>query len=302
MALRMREIVDQEVIDAGGRVAESAAAGLPWFGADGGYLLPPGGAGDGLHPADARAANPLLRLTARCANNRVVAEGGTATASCSVSCSPAPGYGSGAVAQIANGYEHDFAGLEDPVTRRGMFSTQGCGLPPGAMVSFEVGYDREVEIERVRFIEGDHFADTAITGGWFDSLSLELRIEGVWTAAAISLSEPLDAAKPFQIIDLVLPSAVSASGVRISGAASSAGSEGFVTCLELDALAAAPPPPPLGGPGSYDLNADGRFDPEDLIAWVQAPIDLNGDDAADVHDAELLRDVVRWGEAGQMGR
>lgn len=302
MAARMRDIVDQEVIDAGGRVADSAAAGLPWFGEDGGYLLPPGGAGDGLWPSDARAANPLLRLTARCANNRVIAEGGTATAFCSVSCAPAPGYGSGAVSQIANGYEHDFAGLEDPGTRRGMFSTQGCGLAPGTVLTLGVAYDRAVEVERVRFIEGDHFAETPITGGWFDSLSLELRIDGAWTGATFTLSEPLDAARPFQIIDLVLPSAVSASGIRISGAASGSGSEGFVTCLELDALTPDSPSPPPVGPGSYDLNQDGRVDIEDLIDWVAAPIDLNGDDAADVHDAELLRDAVRWGEAGQMGR
>lgn len=302
MALRMRDIVDQEVIDGGGRIAESAAAGLPWFGAEGGYLLPPGGAGDGLLPADARGANPLLRLTARSANNRVVSEGGTASASCSVSCTPAPGYGSGAVTQIANGYEHDFAGLEDPGTRRGMFSTQGCGLPPGSMITLEVGYDREVEIERVRFIEGDHFADTPITGGWFDSLALELRINGVWTAAAFTLSEPLDAQKPFQFIDLVLQGPVSATGVRIDGASSSTASEAFVTCLELDALAPSPPVPTLGGPATFDLNGDDRVDMEDLIDWVAAPIDLNGDAAADVHDAELLRDAVRWGEAGQMGR
>ena len=78
------------VLDAGGRVATSAAAGLPWFGSQGGYLLPPGGAGDGLSPVAARAGNPLLSLMLRSANNLVRADGGTVNAACSVLCTPTP--------------------------------------------------------------------------------------------------------------------------------------------------------------------------------------------------------------------
>ena len=302
MALRMRDIADREVLDAGGRVALTAAAGLPWFGADGGYLLPPGGAGDGLLPADARAANPLLRLTQRSANNRVRAEGGLVSAACSVSCFPDPAwYGSPNIALIGNGFEHDFAGLEELGGRRGMFSTLGCGFAPGTPISLSVTYDRDVAVDRVRFIEGDHFLDTPHKGGWFESLSLELRIAGVWTPAEFTLSEPLDVARPFQIIDFVLPATTSASGIRISGpaSASNGATQAFVTCLELDAFAPEPLPPAAV---TYDLNADGLIDPEDLFAWVAAPTDLNADGTADVQDAELLRDAVRWGEPGSMGR
>jgi len=303
MALRMLAIVDQEVLDAGGRVALTPADGLAWFGADGGYLLPPGSAGDALLPVHARSANPLLRLTQRSANNRVLAQGGMVSTACSVTCSPGAGYGSPLVSQIGNGYELDFAGLEDPGTRRGMFSTQGCALPPGSIIVLDTTYDRAVDVAAVRFIEGDHFADTPIKGGWFDSLTLHLRIGGVWTPAPFTLSEPLDPARPFQIIDLVLSTPTSATGIRVSGpaAATSGGTEAFVTCLELDALA------PEGAttspvPATYDLNADGAVDVEDLVAWAAAPIDLNADGAADGRDAELLRDAVRWGEPGQIGR
>ncbi len=300
MAARMREIADREIVDAGGRIATSATDGLPWFGADGGALLPPGGAGDGLHPARAREMNPLLRLMGRSANNRVRAEGGTVAAACSVSCSPVCCYGSADPAQIANGYEHDFRGLEDTGAGRGVLFTQGCGLPPGTAISLQVTYDREVAVERVRFIEGDHYTDTPFRGGWFDSLGLELRVGGVWVPAAFATSEALDPGRPFQIIDLVLPAAMNASGIRISGPACGTGgaTEAFITCLELDAFA----PESTPGGATHDLDGDGSVGVEDLYAWVASPVDLNEDGAADVHDAELLRDAVRWGEAGRMGR
>lgn len=298
MARRMRAIADREVAAAGGQVAQTREAGLAWFGNDGGWLLPPGGGGEGISAIAALELSPTSRLMHRGANNRVRAEGGTVSAQCSVACTPGAGMGSPSVALVGNGYEHDFAGLEDDGARRGYFSTHGCDLPPGTTLSLSVEYDRAVEVERVRFIEGDHFAagGGSAIGGWFDSLSLEIRIDGVWTSAAFALSEPLNPTRPFQIIDLALTAPVMATGVRIAGPASAAGTQGFVTCMELDALATeATPAAP-----SYDLNADGAVDVEDLVWWALSPSDLNGDSAADSHDAELLRDAVRWGEPGQM--
>lgn len=296
MALRMRAIADREVADAGGRVAPTRDEGLAWFGADGGWLLPPGGAGDGVSAGAALSSSPTARVMRRSANNRVRAVGGTVSAFCSVACTPGPGMGSGDAALFANGYEHDYAGLEDDGSRRGFFSSHGCGLAPGTTLSLRVEYDRAVEVERVRFIEGDHFDAVGAAGGWFDALALEARIDGVWTSLPFEFSQPPDSARPFQVIDLVLGVPVRATGVRISGPASAAGTEAFVTCLELDALA----PDSAGGPRTYDLNADGAVDTEDLIAWALDPVDLNGDGAADRHDAELLRDAARWGEPGQM--
>lgn len=300
MADRMLAIVDREVVDAGGRVALMPEEGLPAFGSLGGYLLPPGGAGDGLSPAAARAQNPQIRLQNRGASARLTAQGGTATASCSVSCSPVCCYGTWDVSHIANGYELDYRGLEDPGTGRAMFSTQGCGLVPGTPISLQVVYDRPLLTERIRFFEGDHFYSTTHKGGWFETLSLELQIGGLWLPTAFEFSEPLDPLRRFQIIDLILDTPLEITGIRISGSGSAShdATESFITCLELEALA----PQTLPAGPSYDLNADGEIDVEDLYHWMVGPIDLNADGATDVLDAELLRHAIRWGEVGRMQR
>lgn len=46
-----------------------------------------------------------------------------------------------------------------------------------------------------------------------------------------------------------------------------------------------------------DLNGDTGLDVEDLYAYHAAPLDLNDDGVADVHDAEIARDELRFGEA-----
>ena len=54
--------------------------------------------------------------------------------------------------------------------------------------------------------------------------------------------------------------------------------------------------PPL----TWDVDQDGTLTVNDLYAWHEAPIDLDGDGLADQHDAALVRDAVRWFEPGDV--
>ncbi len=50
---------------------------------------------------------------------------------------------------------------------------------------------------------------------------------------------------------------------------------------------------------SEDLDADGRVTIDDLIAWTDAPVDVDGDGVADESDRALLESVVRANERAQ---
>jgi hypothetical protein len=219
MAERMMPLVDRAVVDAGGRVDTAASR----------WVLPAPVVG-------ARVQwNPRVMEEARSANNRVRSHNGAVT--CRASTPGAPTglpwqVGSGDPAQFGNGYEFDTRGREDVFERRFFFTSQGGGGAPGAEQSLEIEYSEPVEVWAVRFMEGDHWPLKSGGGGWFDSASIDLEINGSWVAAGASLSEPLDSARPFQIIDFVLPSPVMATGIRIRGLAAG----GFVTCSELDAM------------------------------------------------------------------
>jgi hypothetical protein len=63
----------------------------------------------------------------------------------------------------------------------------------------------------------------------------------------VAPSEPLDESRPFQIVDLVLPSPMKVTGVRLSGPAG--GLDGFVTCSELDVISPPIPPRPANVEG-----------------------------------------------------
>ncbi len=184
--------------------------------------------------------NPLQALTAASANNQVRAQGGTVTAASSVDSNPPPPdpphdyYGSKWPSSIANGYELNFSGVEFPV-RLAFYSTQNAGAVPGDWQTLTVTYHREVTVAVVRFIEGDHFDEPAARGGNFTDCHIELLQDDAWSEPlGVVMSEALDADRPFQIIDFVLPEPMSVSGVRIVGCVDNP--DAFVTVAELDAL------------------------------------------------------------------
>lgn len=222
MAQRMIPLVEANVIAAGGSLD---AANDRW-------ILPATVVGARVE------SNPGRQLERRSANNRVRAQGGQVSCAASIPGAnvsiPPWTFGVGDVSMIGNGYECDFAGRDLDDGRRYFYSTQGSGQPTGTVQALTVTYDRPVEVWGVRFIEGDHMSLSGITGGWYVSATIELRIGGVWTAVPTTASEVLDAARPFQLIDFVLATPILATGVRISGP--SGGVNGFVTCAELDAL------------------------------------------------------------------
>lgn len=276
MAARMIPIVEAQILAAGGRI--DAPRGR--------WLLPPA-----VLPADAPNFSPTNGPGsdhARSANLAVARAGGVVIASTNIYGSP-PG-GQGATwnpANFANGSEEDFTGLETPDGFCNFMSTQG-GSPPGNTVILSVVYDRPVQVHTIRFIEGDHFDAPNQQGGWFDSLTFELRVNGQWVPASPASVTPLNPAVPFQIIDAVLPAVTTATGVRISGPAG--GAQRFITAAELDALS-----PPVAAPWpTFDLNGDGRVDNVDLAYLSAHPRDLNGDGAVDQADRDYLASAAHW--------
>lgn len=226
MAARALPIIDTTVVNAGGTVA------------GGQWVLPA--------PVVSRRdlINPMRREAERSASWRVRAQGGTVTAWASVSPNvsvPPWTFGVSNPAVMANGFECDPSGADGQDAKRYFFSTQGSGQPAGATHTLQVTYSQPVEVAAVRFVEGDHLSLPGITGGWFQSATVQLLVGGQWVAAAATPSEALDPAVPFQWIDFVLATPMVAEGVRIAGPAG--GADSFVTCAELDAIAAPLPPP-----------------------------------------------------------
>ncbi len=283
MAQRMLPIIDRAVVESGGKIAPAR------------WLLPPA---DSAPPLD---RVPARRDAARSANLRVRAEGGLVVSGSSVSSAPwccGGAFGIADAAVFANAAEPDVSGVEEPPARRGFYSSQNGGLPAGGTLTLSVAYDRPVEIAAVRFMEGDHFQLANLTGGWFDSVSVEARIDGQWTPVQAVPSEGLDPGIPFQIIDFVLGQPVVGTGIRLIGA--TGGPHGVATATELDALSSPIPPLPRAG---IDLNSDDLADIEDVYSWEADPAtrrDLDGDGEADSDDARYLHDYLRWDEASDM--
>lgn len=216
MAERMRPLVERAILAAGGRVDEQADA----------WVLPAPVVG-------ARVWwNPLSAEERRSANNRVRAQGGTVMCRASVPGSPPwppEEHGRGEASWFGNGFEADGRGRDGEDGRRYFFSSRGGGGAPGIMQTLEVEYSVPVEVWAVRLIEGDHWAGV---GGWFESVAVEVKVGGVWQVVGATPSEPLEADRPFQVVDFVLDGAVMAEGVRVRGPAGG----GFVTACEVDAV------------------------------------------------------------------
>jgi hypothetical protein len=176
-------------------------------------------------------ANPAWRRHAASAGQRVRDEGGFVSAFSSI-----PGHASGSgtpgdPARFADGFESDGRGLEPPlVLPDGTYSSAGATQP--ASVTLTVLYDRLVLASAVRFSEGPHASD----GGWFTSLSVQLRVAGQWISppGGTTASDDLDQARPHQVIDFGLTTPLLADGVRLVGVPG--GSARYVTALELDVL------------------------------------------------------------------
>jgi len=241
------------------------------------------------------AASPTWRDDSRSANNRVRRAGGTvagAFAGGSGTGIPPVGRGAVTVANISNGLETRFDGLEEDDGTRWYFSSQGRGAAGDGTVTLEVTYDRPVEIHTVRFIEGDHFVDATSNGGWFTSLRFEARISGIWTPLSGAVASPQLSTRPFEVLDFVVTTPTVATGVRIIGAAGGTGQ--FVTCGELDALSA-----PVATPrGTFDIDGNGELTVDDLYAWEAQPRDLTGDNVSNGVDRAYLTRAVRWVDSG----
>lgn len=279
MAQRMLPMVERTIVGAGGL---GDPTGRRW-------LLPP-----------AVVAPPSVTDRAwadwvASATRRVRAMGGTATALSSVVGTPWGCQCTGDPAVIANGLETRWDGTEPSESDRWQHSTRTGTRTPGLVVQLSVNYDRAVRVSRVRFIEGDHWADPD-GGGWFQWLIPEVRVGGTWLGlpTGTTASEPLDPLRPFQVIEWTMPAAVAeVTGVRVSGAVG--GAWGYATCLELDALDDRPE-----WRVSFDLNGDGAIDVEDQHRWHAAPVDLNGDGVTGPADMRYLESAVRWREIDDM--
>ncbi len=201
IAERMIPLVERTIIEGDGRVD-----GDNW-------TLPPLSADD---PLD---LNPLEQEYRRSANNRVRLDGGTVEAHISS--------GEGRSSIIADGWEHNFYGYEELQPSYTSMEVQDGTL------TLEVIYDRPVEVQTIRFIEGNQHTDNA---GFIEAVP-EVLMDGEWQAlpSDFSLSQPFDPLTPFQIIDFVLSSPLMVTGIRLNGTTESPDS--WVSIAELDALA-----------------------------------------------------------------
>lgn len=254
-----------------------------------GWLIPP-------QPlADAAEDNPRVELGLRSATYRVRASGGTVTPTSSAVGST-PSDGSSQPNRLTTGFEFDPLG--EDVINRGLetfFTSENAGTPVGGEVVLTAAYSQPVEIETIRFVEGDHVLTGPASGGWFQTFTIEVRIggsgSGVWQAVPTIPSRSPDPARPFEIIDFRLAAGPAmVTGIRLRGLAG--GSGAYVTCAELDAFGPKNQPSRIG----WDLTGDQQADIEDLYRWTSDPVDLNRDGVVDADDRRELVRAVRWFE------
>ncbi len=246
-------------------------------------------------PGPLLADNPRSKEDARSVNNAVRRVGGVVQCASSVVSSGGWATGSAEASVFGDGHETSHDGREEGVGVEPAYTSLGTTPPPLGEVALAVQYDREVALSVIRFIEGDHFSNANIEGGYFTSLVFEVRVGGVWSAVSGLWTDTLDPARPFQIIDIVLSTGVSGvTGIRVRGQAG--GLSSFVTCSELDGLSPEPDRPVR----TFDVNRDGRLDAEDLREFGAIPADLDGDGSVGAGDVEYLQAAVRWREMGDL--
>lgn len=247
LAERMLPVVDRAVAEMGGTVdLQTGTWTIP--------LLEAG--------VDPLSLSPTEQLMRRSANFNVRLFGGGATATSSAP----PSVDANDLALVADGFEHDFRGLDyNPADKDGRwFSTHGSGSDADDEQWFAVTYEASVITDVVRFIEGDNLGTD---GGFFASLRLELLVDGSWVPApdGTALDEPLDPNAPFQVLDFTLPEPMTVDGVRVIGlsgastfAVSAAELDAFIIGLETPGGTVPIVPEPSGAMGLFTAGALAR--------------------------------------------
>lgn len=247
------------------------------------WLLPPAAT-----PTPAFA--PTHARWSASATHRVLASGGTITASSSVGqSSPTDPDATSSVQRFANGLETDASGADPTAAAMEYYSSRGApGSQPGAPITLTVSYSLPVSARVLQLVEGEHWPD----GGWFDAPAFEIRIGSVWTPAQGAWTNPPTPA-PFELLEFVLDDGAMLTGVRVTGQAG--GSAGYVNVAEIDAREALSlPPTPAFAP--LDLDADGEITVDDLHDAHAAPQDLDGNGIIDDRDLRYLEAFLRFGE------
>lgn len=216
MAERMLPLVEKEIVAGGGSVDNRT----------GSWILPR------VDYSELSVnENPLSRLDATSANNRLLRNGDMPRVSWSgVSCvisGPTGTQGS----EVADGLEYDFSGKDRRLPVRGtlpmFFGLPGkrysaLALPASDKRGIEVSvtWKSTMQLQGLRFIEGEHVLDIPgkqVTGG-FGTLIAEVRTAGAWVAVE---NPPVTGAPnpsiSHEIVEWVFDSPIPATGLRLRG-------------------------------------------------------------------------------------
>jgi hypothetical protein len=285
MAQRMLPLARSEVIAAGGLVDLE----------QGRWLLPPPLDGHPLHNS------PSQRLHDRSAN-AMLAQVGLAPSVTHNAGTPSPilGFSTSLASHAVNGSEHTNLGqtIWSSSSEERAFSTEGGSLQPGALFSIEVVYPSEIPVDVVRMIEGTAARTPGAEGGWLENPRIWLRIAGDWVEQSTTLASPQQPLVPYEFLDYQLPTPVLADGLRMTGTVG--GVLGFVTITELDLLSPERATIRPTFEQVMDLNTDGLVNVDDLHTAHEAPVDLDGDGAANSRDVAYLEAYLRWNELADM--
>ena len=200
MSERMIPLIEQSIVMAGGSVE------------DGNWTL--------ITPSGPKLEqNPYQLIYQQSQNNQVRVEGGTVTASVN-----------GETAEtetLVDGLEHDFSGRE-------IFTILPSYRlrPDGEPVEIEVIYDRPIEVNFIRLVEGG--------GAGFESIALELWGDDGWVAAPLDQAQSAEPnpRKGYEILDFVLSEPITTSRFRLIGQVGENTNE--IRLIELDAFGGKP--------------------------------------------------------------
>ena len=152
-------------------------------------------------------------------------------------------------------------GFFPDVISDGFFVNPAAGVVAQTYVTFyDAGVDPDPEdwvgyafgqnhlLHQLVFQEGAEFSDQ---GGWFEDLTVDVRVSGIWTeVSGLSVSPPFGAQNGvfYEIYELLFDP-ILGDAVRVRGLAG--GTDAFVSVGELRAIAA---PTPTGLPTRYDVS------------------------------------------------